>query len=534
MNNIRLAITPLNTMRQVGPVNERDYALLNDTLQRELGPDYAGFLAEPVPSGDGVRIDWYTDAKTRPQSLEELDPQERSALLKTTETRKQAIRALADKLDLGARSDKEVAKALRNALQTPDTGWLYRVDGKPVIVGWGYTSGVSEQRDMGMKAVGTATGTPTASMAQASIPNSPMSQIDGDQAASEKAATGTGDQPIRQTSHIVHETVVSRSSFHWLSLFLWSLFGILALIFLWLLLSSNALNRWSGVFSKSDIAVEEPLDPSLQRIADLNNEISALEQALRDKQNQCTGDNQPNSASVPPDGNQVNPFGHREPERRADAAPSTGENETPPIQVIVPPVIIAPPAVAIPDQRAEAVTPEATPPQTPSAPEPEETEPQQPDVPQQSDRRRDLDERINRAGVKTGALQITLTWDGRSDLDLSIVCPNGTRVFFKRRSSCGATLDRDANRRPDMISREPVENIYWNNPASIPKKIPVYVDYFDNHGDPRRNIPFRLRIRKTTIDPQTNQPKVEDKVIDGVADGNRRRNPRQIYVITNP
>jgi uncharacterized protein YfaP (DUF2135 family) len=42
-----------------------------------------------------------------------------------------------------------------------------------------------------------------------------------------------------------------------------------------------------------------------------------------------------------------------------------------------------------------------------------------------------------------GALQVTLTWDSRADVDLHVVEPNGTHVFYGNRQGTTATLDRD-------------------------------------------------------------------------------------------
>lgn len=575
MNNIRIAVTLLNTLRPVGPVSERDQTLLNDTLLRELGTDYAGFLAEPVPSGDGVRVDWYVDAKSRPRALEDLSADEQKALLDTAEKQRDAVLALADRLEGGSRSDKEVAQALRNAMHTPESGWLYDVDGKPVIVGWGYVSASTEKRDMGLKAVGTA-GT-----VKPSLPTQTASTSEAASMVAEKPEPPTQTAPQNDTHHtstvnehhihnktyVTHEEVVTGPPFNWLAFLLWALFALLLLIFLWLLFSSNALSRWSGLFAGPQ--VEQSSNASTQRIGELNREIGTLENQLNERQMQCANDEarRPSNDRSPPDQPAEQPA--QQPSQQQPLQ-QPSQQQVPPQQVMPqqpavtgqPPVVVAPTVVVNPNENRQ--TPEEQPPEEPQPtpaqpneepqpqPEPEQQLPQQGPVPeprpepearpepterperQQSERQRELDDRINRSGAQSGALQITLSWDGRADLDLSIACPSGSRVYFKRPRDCGALLDRDANRHPARISREPIENIFFSNPGSLPAQIPVYVDYYASHGDPRRNVPFQLRIRKTRIDPATGKKKIEDKIINGVADGTHPRNPRRIYVIKNP
>jgi len=57
--------------------------------------------------------------------------------------------------------------------------------------------------------------------------------------------------------------------------------------------------------------------------------------------------------------------------------------------------------------------------------------------------------------VGQGQLRITLTWDTNGDMDLHVLPPCGTEIFYGRLSACGGTLDRD-----DTSARGP-ENIFW-------------------------------------------------------------------------
>jgi hypothetical protein len=106
-------------------------------------------------------------------------------------------------------------------------------------------------------------------------------------------------------------------------------------------------------------------------------------------------------------------------------------------------------------------------------------------------------ERARREGAREGHTQIILAWDDVNDLDLAIVCPDGTRLYFENRRGCGAELDIDVNvaagTRP--ISRTPVENVTWAaEPPPGSYRIEV-THYGRNPGGPQIS-PFRLTIRR--------------------------------------
>lgn len=102
-------------------------------------------------------------------------------------------------------------------------------------------------------------------------------------------------------------------------------------------------------------------------------------------------------------------------------------------------------------------------------------------------------ERVVREQAQHGELQVTLTWDGNADLDLSVSCPNGERIFFGNRAACGGHLDVDMNY--EIESDRPVENIYWTNRA-IEGKYKVQVSLASSRADQRDLIPFTVRVSK--------------------------------------
>jgi hypothetical protein len=57
--------------------------------------------------------------------------------------------------------------------------------------------------------------------------------------------------------------------------------------------------------------------------------------------------------------------------------------------------------------------------------------------------------------IGQGSLRFTLTWNINGDMDLHVLPPCGTEIFYGRLSACGGTQDRD-----DVSSQGP-ENIFW-------------------------------------------------------------------------
>lgn len=144
--------------------------------------------------------------------------------------------------------------------------------------------------------------------------------------------------------------------------------------------------------------------------------------------------------------------------------------------------------LACPPIRPQAAAPPAPPPQPP---------------------RNEDAERARREGGREGQVQVILAWDDRNDLDLAIICPDGSRIFFENRRACGAELDVDMNVEggPRGISPRPVENVTWPG-APPPGRYRVEVtNYSRNPGGPASS-PFRVTIRR---------PGQPDQVLRGTA-----------------
>lgn len=128
------------------------------------------------------------------------------------------------------------------------------------------------------------------------------------------------------------------------------------------------------------------------------------------------------------------------------------------------------------------------------APRPAETRPPaaaQPD-PAEQQRHRDA-ERAREQGARSGRIQIILAWDDVNDLDLSVVCPNGERIYFGRERACGGVLDVDRN--AGTWGPTPVENIVFEaEPAPGTYRIEVH-HFARNPGGPAVS-PWRVTLRR--------------------------------------
>jgi len=105
----------------------------------------------------------------------------------------------------------------------------------------------------------------------------------------------------------------------------------------------------------------------------------------------------------------------------------------------------------------------------------------------------EMQRRLDEAGARGGEMQISLSWDGPADLDLMIACPTG-QINFRSRRACDGELDVDMNA-GTRRSMTPVENAVWAQ--SVPRgPYQIGVNLYDRRDDARRQIPFKVRIRR--------------------------------------
>ena len=117
----------------------------------------------------------------------------------------------------------------------------------------------------------------------------------------------------------------------------------------------------------------------------------------------------------------------------------------------------------------------------------------------QPPQRPDMQARLDSANARSGEMQISLSWEGDSDVDLYVLCGDDF-IGPSKRNGCGGVLDIDMNATyPDNLERfdslSPVENMIWTSPP--PRgEYKIAVELFYRRSDQRPEIPFKLRIRR--------------------------------------
>ena len=97
----------------------------------------------------------------------------------------------------------------------------------------------------------------------------------------------------------------------------------------------------------------------------------------------------------------------------------------------------------------------------------------------------------------SGDVQVSVSWDAPSDVDLHVVEPSGEEIYYGNPgSSTGGQLDVDSNAACNIDGRQ-IENIRW--PGSAPSgTYIVRVDYWDSCGVGRTNYLVTVRQGSST------------------------------------
>lgn len=83
----------------------------------------------------------------------------------------------------------------------------------------------------------------------------------------------------------------------------------------------------------------------------------------------------------------------------------------------------------------------------------------------------------------TGDVQVTLQWSTIDDIDLWVIDPSGEAIYYQQpRADSGGNLDVDANLgcHPNVLTSEPVENIFWPTGEAPGGHYTVRVMYYRN------------------------------------------------------
>ena len=94
--------------------------------------------------------------------------------------------------------------------------------------------------------------------------------------------------------------------------------------------------------------------------------------------------------------------------------------------------------------------------------------------------------------VGTGDVQVTLSWDADSDVDLHVVDPSGEEIYYgHKRAASGGQLDLDSNAACDLDHKRN-ENITWAVGRAPRGQYTVRVDYWDSCRVTQTNYTVRI------------------------------------------
>ena len=118
------------------------YEQLKSILLQKLGPDHAALLAEPQHNAEGNSVDWYAEGNGPAVPLAELSEQDAQALRARAGTLASDIAGLSSNLTADAQARQALSgQLLRLALQHPADEDIWSVDGRPVLINWGFAPG---------------------------------------------------------------------------------------------------------------------------------------------------------------------------------------------------------------------------------------------------------------------------------------------------------------------------------------------------------------------------------------------------------
>jgi hypothetical protein len=220
MESTRIASTPLLGLRPLGSAADRSYERVCTLLKSRVG-HIAEIISEPVFAQDGRSIDWYVQGAVEAFSMQSLSTAEREKVLTTYHQIRQTVHNTAKALEGSTNlADRNLGSVLINALTVPGDEFIYSVNGKPVLVAWGFSKEnvVETSSVLGMRVAPR----PAIQVPQQSTVSAPLQ--------SGSTEVGTSGSAI----------IGSRPE--WLPALLWIVFALLLALFVWLLLTVCHLN----------------------------------------------------------------------------------------------------------------------------------------------------------------------------------------------------------------------------------------------------------------------------------------------------
>jgi hypothetical protein len=187
---MKITETGRRGIESVNPKLLGQYDSIIALLRSRLGPEHAFLFAEPVPLGrsakEGRDIAWFVPGAGSARPLSELGDESHAVRAKL-ERLVADIQTLSRKLQDEGSASREVGRFLRDALVIPDETRIWSVDGRPVLVDWGYRKVPDSSLDRDARSMVLGTGGHNAK--ERSSPTEAEDQSD----RSSAGPTSTGD-----------------------------------------------------------------------------------------------------------------------------------------------------------------------------------------------------------------------------------------------------------------------------------------------------------------------------------------------------
>jgi hypothetical protein len=135
-----LFTTETKNYRPLDRRNDYPWEIMRERLVRELGNEFATFLAEPVTRASEGFVDWYTESTQPAVPAVDLAEADRDKLLDRLHVMRHRVFALADKIEAPGRrdADRRFADAIRRAMIVPsDERFVWSLNGQPTLLLWG-------------------------------------------------------------------------------------------------------------------------------------------------------------------------------------------------------------------------------------------------------------------------------------------------------------------------------------------------------------------------------------------------------------
>ncbi|MGE9985120.1 SrfA family protein [Desulfovibrio sp. SGI.169] len=173
--SVRIAVSLRGQMRALasqGIFATDCYAQIRAILLQKLGPEHAALLAEPQHDAEGRNVDWYAEGHSQARPLKELPEAEAQALRARAGALARDIMALSRSLTADAQARQALSGfLLRLALRHPSADDLWSLDGRPVLINWGFAPGTAGAQPQDLSRLGATP--PPPAPAAVSVPPPP-------------------------------------------------------------------------------------------------------------------------------------------------------------------------------------------------------------------------------------------------------------------------------------------------------------------------------------------------------------------------